>query len=81
MYDVIVVGLGVAGASAAYYLINHQQLNILCLEQGTPGKGPEEKSGTAVFENGPQTIKMILTLSENDVEEFFKHTTIQEFKL
>jgi hypothetical protein len=52
------------------------------LEQGTPGKGTEkEKSGTAVFENGPKTIKMILTLPENDVEEFFKHNTIQEFKL
>jgi glycine/D-amino acid oxidase-like deaminating enzyme len=78
-----VVGLGVAGASAAYHLINHhQQLKILCLEQGTPGRGTEEgKSGTAVFENGPGTIKMVLTLPENDVEEFFRHNTIQEFKL
>jgi glycine/D-amino acid oxidase-like deaminating enzyme len=81
MFDVIVVGLGVAGASAAYHLINHSKLKILCLEQGIPGKGTEkEKSGTAVFENGPKTIKMILTLPTINLEEFFKHHTIQEFK-
>ena len=32
MYDVIIVGLGLTGASAAYHLLNTSTMKLLCLE-------------------------------------------------
>jgi len=75
MFDVIIVGLGTSGSQTVYHLISAGISNILCLDMGTPGIGPSEiASGSAVFVEGPECIKMIVTLPPyNMLDEYARH--------
>jgi NADPH-dependent 2,4-dienoyl-CoA reductase/sulfur reductase-like enzyme len=59
--EVVIVGAGVAGASAAYHLTKAGVRDIVVLDAGpVPGEGREEqKSGSSVMESAG-TIKMMV---------------------
>jgi gamma-glutamylputrescine oxidase len=44
-YDVVIVGAGVAGAAAAYWLSRRKNLNVLLLDSGTVGGGASGRNG------------------------------------
>ena len=66
-YDVIIVGAGVAGCSAAYHLsllAQQKQLRILVVDAGPAageGLAPHTRSGTATMEVAP-CVKMMVQL-------------------
>mmetsp|Transcript_7898 Transcript_7898/g.19401 ORF Transcript_7898/g.19401 Transcript_7898/m.19401 type:complete len:465 (-) Transcript_7898:1083-2477(-) len=83
-YDVIIVGAGVAGCSAAYHLVTSQDnqeqdatsgLRLLVLDAGpAPGEGlaPETRSGTATMEVAP-CVKMMVQLFAGSCDDFIRH--------
>lgn len=85
-YDVIIVGAGVAGVSAAYHLTqagykNGRTLKILMVDGGASageGWGPR-KSGTATMNESPiSQIKMMTQLyAVTTVEEFARHHGVE----
>lgn len=80
-YDVIIVGAGVAGCSAAYHLLTQQRkdatttLKILVVDAGSaPGEGlpPDIRSGTATMEVA-SCIKMMIQLFAGSCDDFVRH--------
>ena len=83
-YDVIIVGAGVAGCSAAYHLslLTQQQakeaatsLRILVVDAGPAageGLAPHTRSGTATMEVAP-CVKMMVQLFAGSCDEFMRH--------
>ena len=82
-YDVIIVGAGVAGCSAAYHLMTQQQgqgqaavgLRVLVVDAGpAPGEGlaPQTRSGTATMEVAP-CVKMMVQLFAGSCDDFVRH--------
>ena len=85
-YNVIIVGAGVAGCSAAYHLMAQQGqeeaatssssiLRLLVIDAGsTPGKGlaPQIPSGTATMEVAP-CVKMMVQLFAGSFNDFVRH--------
>lgn len=80
-YDVIIVGAGVAGCSAAYHLTKQQcqgkdaRLRILVVDAGSaPGEGlaPHTRSGTATMEVAP-CVKMMVQLFAGKYDDFVRH--------
>jgi glycine/D-amino acid oxidase-like deaminating enzyme len=72
--EVVIVGAGVAGASAAYHLMKAGVRNIVVLDAGPcPGEGSgERKSGSAVLESaGP--IKMMVQVFASSCDHFIAH--------
>ncbi|CAJ1916261.1 unnamed protein product [Cylindrotheca closterium] len=85
-YDVIIVGAGVAGVSAAYHLVqagvkNGRIPKILVIDGGpSAGEGwGSRKSGTATMNNYPiSKIKMMTQLyAVPTVEDFAKHHGVE----
>jgi len=82
-YDVVIVGAGVAGCSAAYHLLTQQQgneasttgLRLLVVDAGpAPGEGlaPHIRSGTATMEVAP-CVKMMVQLFAGSCDDFVRH--------
>ena len=83
-YDVIIVGAGVAGCTAAYHLslLTQQQakeaatsLRILVVDAGPAageGLAPHTRSGTATMEVAP-CVKMMVQLFAGSCDEFMRH--------
>lgn len=61
--EVVIVGAGIAGASAAYHLSEAGVRDMVIIDGGSqPGEAvPERRSGTAVMEGAP-TVKMMIQL-------------------
>ncbi len=82
-YDVVVVGAGVAGCSAAYHLMEQScqegdsaaSLRLLVVDAGSaPGEGlaPQTRSGTATMEVAP-CVKMMVQLFAGSCDDFVRH--------
>ena len=79
-YDVVIVGAGVAGCSAAYHLMEQtrqgdEALRLLVVDAGqAPGEGlaPQTRSGTATMEVAP-CVKMMVQLFAGSCDDFVRH--------
>jgi glycine/D-amino acid oxidase-like deaminating enzyme len=81
-YDVVIVGAGVAGCSAAYHLMTQQcqehtstSLRLLVVDAGpAPGEGlaPRTRSGSATMEVAP-CVKMMVQLFAGSCDDFVRH--------
>jgi NADPH-dependent 2,4-dienoyl-CoA reductase/sulfur reductase-like enzyme len=82
-YDVIIVGAGVAGCSAAYHLMTQQQgqgqaavgMRVLVVDAGpAPGEGlaPQTRSGTSTMKVAP-CVKMMVQLFAGSCDDFVRH--------
>ncbi len=77
-YDVIIIGAGVAGCSAAYHLATSQDqesLRLLVVDAGpAPGEGlaPQTRSGTATMDVAP-CVKMMVQLFAGSCDDFVRH--------
>lgn len=85
-FDVIVVGGGVAGATATHAIAEAApNRRVLVLERGEIGRGDESlgrASGTAVFceSEGPTTIKMMCSLYATTSKEFLHEHSMEDAK-
>jgi 2-polyprenyl-6-methoxyphenol hydroxylase-like FAD-dependent oxidoreductase len=72
--EVVIIGAGVAGASAAYHLMKAGVRDIVVLDAGpVPGEGREErKSGSSVMELAG-TIKMMVQVFASSCDHFIAH--------
>lgn len=71
--EVVIVGAGVSGASAAYYLARAGVRDIIVIDSGSsPGEGGEPKSGSAVMDSAP-TIKMMVQAYAASSASFIAH--------
>eukprot|EP00037_Helgoeca_nana_P013928 m.129044 g.129044 ORF g.129044 m.129044 type:complete len:474 (+) comp22304_c0_seq1:20-1441(+) len=91
-YDVVVVGAGVAGCTAAHALATSVSPppSILVIDRGSAGRGSKATlvedttatpwvSGTAVFEPpNSGTVKMMVSLYASTSEEFLKHHSVAD---
>ena len=81
-YDVVIIGAGVAGCSAAYHLMAQQGqkegcagFRLLVVDAGpAPGEGlaPQSRSGTATMEVAP-CVKMMVQLFAGSCDDFVRH--------
>jgi len=75
-YEVIIVGAGIVGASAAHHLINSGVTNILVIDSASePGEGSgDRKSGSATMRAGvAPRVKMMVQVFAIDSLAFMKH--------
>ena len=72
--EVVIVGAGVAGASAAFHLMKAGVRDMVVIDGGLqPGEGVESKrSGTAVMEVAP-AIKMMVQIFASKSQAFLAH--------
>jgi glycine/D-amino acid oxidase-like deaminating enzyme len=75
-FEVVIVGAGVAGASALYHLSEAGVSDMILIDSGAhPGEGllgAERRSGTAVMEAAP-TVKMMVQVFASSSQEFISH--------
>lgn len=82
--DVVIVGSGVAGATAAHAIaLASPSERVLVLERGMSGRGDEDKgraSGTAVFREseGPTAVKMMVGLYAATSREFLREHSLED---
>jgi glycine/D-amino acid oxidase-like deaminating enzyme len=72
--NVVIVGAGIAGASAAYHLHKAGVSNVVIIEAGSQaGEGlAPRKSGSATMADAP-TVKMMVQLFGSSSDEFMHH--------
>eukprot|EP00536_Pseudo-nitzschia_multiseries_P004040 jgi/Psemu1/253199/estExt_Genewise1Plus.C_650060 len=80
-YDIVIVGAGVAGCSAAYHLTKQgnesckTDFKVLVVDAGpAPGEGlaPQTRSGTATMKVAP-CVKMMVQLFAGSCDDFVRH--------
>jgi glycine/D-amino acid oxidase-like deaminating enzyme len=77
-YEVVIIGSGVAGSSAAYHLSQAGVRNVLVIDNGKmPGEAtPERPSGSAVMAAAP-TIKMMVQVFACSSKYYISHHGVE----